>query len=80
MLDSNSKDCAGFHATTITEGVFRASLPPMGFSSYQLQMTLSPGYSQVLKYSPRDVNRDIRIESQVYIYFRNSDIFISKFN
>ena len=48
------------------EGVFKASLPALGYSSYRLQHAIHPRHSQLLDSQPRDKTSDIMVQSQLY--------------
>ncbi|XP_063690730.1 lysosomal alpha-mannosidase-like [Bolinopsis microptera] len=48
------------------EGVFKATLPALGYSTYRLQHALKPRHSQLLSSQPRDVSADITVQTQLY--------------
>ena len=54
------------------EGVFRATLPPLGWSSYQLQLTIHQT-APVLKSIHVDRGEPLVVESQVYRIYFNPD-------
>ena len=53
------------------EGVFRAELPPLGFASFQLKVSLNYlGSSPVLRSVPVYYGEDLMVESKIYkVYF-----------
>ena len=48
------------------EGVFRASLPALGYSTYRLQHAQHPRHSQILTPTPRNTVSDITVGSQFF--------------